>query len=97
MLTTPINGKSVVTSFLVVISGFCIPLIGLAATMPMVTDTAISDAVEDEMFLDTAIRAHLVDVSTQDGIVSLDGVVDNLLPRSGPPGLPKWSRGCAGW
>ncbi|MGD8700793.1 MAG: BON domain-containing protein [Desulfosarcina sp.] len=81
MQTTRINSKIVVTSFLAIISALCIPLIGLTATIPMVTDTAISDAVEDELFFDTAIRAHLIDVSTQDGIVTLDGVVDNLLAK----------------
>lgn len=55
--------------------------VGLSGAAPMVTDASISDAVEDELLLDRNIRAHLIDVSTHEGIVTLSGSVDNILAR----------------
>jgi len=55
--------------------------VGLSGAAPMVTDASISDAVEDELLLDRNIRAHLIDVNTHEGIVTLSGGVDNILAR----------------
>ena len=37
-----------------------------STTDQLVTDITISDAVEDELFLDASIRAHLINVSTME-------------------------------
>jgi len=68
-------------SFLLIVTALFIPLSGLWAAGPPVTDATIRDAVEDELFLDTSIRAHLIDVNVSKGIVTLDGSVDNLLAK----------------
>lgn len=52
-----------------------------STTDQLVTDITISDAVEDELFLDASIRAHLINVSTMEGVVTLSGSVDNLLAK----------------
>ena len=59
---------------------YSLPCVGLAAE-PEVTDLTITDAVEDELALDAAVRAGQVDVETNDGIVTLEGVVDNILEK----------------
>ena len=59
---------------------FCLPCAGLAEK-PEVTDLTITDAVDDELALDTAVRAGRIDVETNDGIVTLQGVVDNILEK----------------
>lgn len=46
-----------------------------------VTDMSISDAVQDEMQIEGAVPAHLIDVVTVDGIVTLIGTVDNLIAK----------------
>ncbi len=48
---------------------------------PEVTDLSISDAVEDQLRLDHAFASDLVDVTTQDGVVTLSGSVDNILAK----------------
>jgi len=55
--------------------------VGLSGAAPMITDTSISDAIEDELLLDRNIRAHLIDVTTSEGIVTLSGSVDNILAK----------------
>ncbi len=62
-------------------------LVGLLATRApaqeteMLTDTRITDAVEDEMLFDQAVSLNNIDVSTGDGIVTLTGKADNALAR----------------
>ena len=41
----------------------------------------ITYAIEAELLLDSAVAAHLVDVNTVDGIVTLTGSVDNVLAK----------------
>lgn len=45
------------------------------------SDNAIALAVEHELLLDEAVSSHLVDVEAIDGIVTLDGMVSNILAR----------------
>ena len=44
-------------------------------------DEKITRAIENELWFDEAVRSHLIDVSTINGIVTLDGSVDNILAR----------------
>lgn len=53
----------------------------LAAENPPLTDQAISDAIEDEIDFDQAVRLNNIDVRTVDGIVTLTGEVDNVLAQ----------------
>ncbi|MGE3171826.1 MAG: BON domain-containing protein [Planctomycetota bacterium] len=49
------------------------------ATPP--ADRAITDAIDDELWLDHAVSAQAVDVTVQDGIATLEGAADNVLAR----------------
>lgn len=44
-------------------------------------DSDISMAVETNLLLDEGVSAHLVDVDTTDGVVTLSGTVDNILAK----------------
>jgi len=44
-------------------------------------DTAITRAIEDEYLIDTSVPFNDIDVTTTDGIVTLEGTVDNLLAK----------------
>ncbi len=44
-------------------------------------DSEITSAINTEMWIDDAVNANNIDVSTQDGIVTLTGAVDNLLAK----------------
>lgn len=45
------------------------------------TDISIRDAVEDELIVDPAISKSGIDISITDGVVTLTGVVDNILNK----------------
>ena len=44
-------------------------------------DKEITEVVEKELMLQPDVASHLIDVSTDDGIVMLSGTVDNLLAK----------------
>lgn len=46
-----------------------------------IKDKAISQAIETDLLFDQSVPAHLIDVMTNDGIVTLSGSVDNLLAK----------------
>jgi osmotically-inducible protein OsmY len=48
---------------------------------PEINDRSISDAVEDQLLLDHAVWNDWIDMSTDDGIVTLSGSVDNILAK----------------
>lgn len=52
-----------------------------AAAKRMMTDQSVSDAVEDEILIDTMVPYNAIDVSSADGVVTLTGTVDNLLAK----------------
>ncbi|MGB5987520.1 MAG: BON domain-containing protein [Desulfobacterales bacterium] len=56
------------------------PLPGFGAAAE-ITDISISDAVADELLMDSAVPAHRIDVLSVDGIVTLSGSVDNILAK----------------
>jgi osmotically-inducible protein OsmY len=45
------------------------------------TDTDIANAVEDQLMADSAVPANNIDVLTVEGIVTLDGTVNNILAK----------------
>ena len=46
-----------------------------------ISDQSIADHVEDELLFDPAVISEAIDVRSTNGIVSLDGSVDNLLAK----------------
>ncbi|MFW5640976.1 MAG: BON domain-containing protein [Thermodesulfobacteriota bacterium] len=46
-----------------------------------ITDLAITDAVEDEIIIDPAVSTTGIDVSTENGVVTLTGTVNNILAK----------------
>jgi osmotically-inducible protein OsmY len=55
--------------------------VAVAAEKPPLNDQAISDAIEDEIGFDQAVRLNNIDVRTTEGIVTLTGEVDNALAQ----------------
>jgi hypothetical protein len=51
----------------------------MAAAKPGLNDVGISDAVEDQVLIDTGAPAYAIDVETRKGIVALGGTVANIL------------------
>ncbi|GJL79324.1 MAG: hypothetical protein NPINA01_23130 [Nitrospinaceae bacterium] len=45
------------------------------------SDKEISAAIESDLFIDSGVSSHLIDVTTKNGIVTLAGSVDNLLAK----------------
>jgi osmotically-inducible protein OsmY len=52
-----------------------------ATTSQRIDDEDITLAVETELAIDTGVPSHYIDVETNNGIVLLSGMVDNLLAR----------------
>lgn len=69
----------------------CAPLKVLAENV--VNDTGITRSIEADMRSYDGISAHLIDVSTEDGVVTLSGYVDNLLARDQAVTLAKSIKG----
>ncbi len=46
-----------------------------------IPDTRITRAVETELLFDETVSEHMIDVSTEEGVVTLDGTVDNILSK----------------
>ena len=64
-----------------------------AAAEPRLSDTAISDAVSDELLMDSAERQANVEVRTADGVVTLSGTVDNILAKDRARAIAETVRG----
>jgi len=48
---------------------------------PKLTDTRIQNAVERELWVDTGVPAHRVDLNVIEGVATLSGSVDNILAK----------------
>jgi len=59
--------------------GFCAA--ASAAVLPEINETTISDAVQSELSRDQAVPAHRLDVATVEGVVTLNGTVNNILAK----------------
>ncbi|MBD3343957.1 MAG: BON domain-containing protein [Chitinivibrionales bacterium] len=61
-----------------------------------VTDQNITLAVETDLSTDNAVAAHLIDVETSDGYVTLSGTVDNILAKERAAKLARSIKGVKG-
>lgn len=91
--TMPIQTSFLYKFFLLImISSFSLPL--LAVEEP--SDKEITRAVERELRIQRGIYSTLIDVETREGIVTLDGTVDNLLEKERSAWVAKTIRGVRG-
>jgi osmotically-inducible protein OsmY len=60
--------------------------------MPL-EDEEITDAVGLELLLDEGVSSHLIDVKTEEGIVTLSGTVDNVLAKERATRIAEMIRG----
>ena len=60
------------------------------------TDTTVADQVEDELIMDPAVPASQIDVSSREGIVTLEGTVDNLLAKTRAVNVAETVKGVRG-
>ena len=71
--------------FLIIITVFgVLPLAAnsaSAADKKELSDSEIAEAVEDELLLDAAVLEYRIDVVSNEGVVTLAGVVDNILAK----------------
>ena len=52
-----------------------------AASSDSITDREIVLAVESQLAFDDRVSSHMIDVLADDGVVTLEGSVDNLLAK----------------
>jgi osmotically-inducible protein OsmY len=55
--------------------------LGAGAAPHRLTDGKITDAVQDELQLDSAVPSYAIDITAAEGIVTLSGTVDNILAK----------------
>lgn len=67
-----------------------------AETKKAITDSGITAAVQSDLQFDKGVPAHLIGVTTSQGIVSLSGAVDNLLARDRAVKIAETIRGVRG-
>jgi len=60
--------------------------------MPL-EDAEITDAVDLELLLDEGVSSHLIDVNTDEGVVTLSGSVDNILAKERAERIAETIRG----
>jgi osmotically-inducible protein OsmY len=56
-------------------------ILALALPVRAIDDQMITEAVSGELMADPGVEAHMIDVSTDNGVVTLKGDVDNILAR----------------
>ncbi len=78
-LTGKEKGKIIL--FTAVIGALFLLLPAPVSAIPQLNNISITDAVEDELFIDSAVPSQRIDVSTVDGVVTLSGSVDNILAK----------------
>ena len=66
----------------ILIAALFFPSAALSAEKPKLKDKDIAQAIETDLAIDDGVRAaHRVDVTSEEGIVTLSGTVDNLLAK----------------
>jgi osmotically-inducible protein OsmY len=64
-----------------------------AETNGGIADLDVTRAIETELALDEGVAAHLIDVTTSEGIVTLEGSVDNILAKSRAEEIARSTKG----
>ncbi len=65
----------------VMIAGLGMPLMSQAQPAEPVTDSEITIELHRQLIESDAVSAHLIDIETTDGVVTLSGTVDHLLAK----------------
>ncbi len=75
--------KELRTFAVYLITGFLITVLGtnVCAQNKEIKDSDITSAIETDLLFDNSVSSHLIDVKTNEGIVTLSGSVNNLLAR----------------
>lgn len=81
--------QAVITVFFII---FLIALSSVYAAQG-ITDMSITDAVENQLLLDDAVISFQIDVSTIDGVITLEGTVDNILAKERAARIAKIVKG----
>lgn len=61
-----------------------------------ITDPGVTEAIEDEFLFDRAVDLNDVDISTNEGVVTLTGTVDNLLEKERAARIAETVKGVRG-
>ncbi len=78
--------------FLSILTALCGAVLCEAADAPL-SDSKITAAVDDALMFDQAVKAMRIDVSTNNGIVTLSGSTDNILAKDRAARLAQTVRG----
>jgi osmotically-inducible protein OsmY len=57
------------------------PAMAIAASSPTMTDPQITDAVGDALFTKHGVPGYVIDVRTNEGIVTMSGTVNNIMAK----------------
>ena len=75
------NQKPLITTCVIAMIILVFTVAPAMAANNQVSDQSVSDAVEDELFMDSATPSYLIDVMTTEGVVTLSGTVGSLLAK----------------
>jgi osmotically-inducible protein OsmY len=75
------RSKAVLLTFAIAAALLMLLASGLSAADKVLDDQSITDAVENELVFDPAVPSNDIVVTTDSGIVTLTGTVDNVLAR----------------
>ncbi len=78
---------------LIFIIGFVFTADYVCAAERSITDSSITEAIEDEFLFDPAVPLNDIDIVTNDGIVTLSGSVNNILAKNRAERIAETVRG----
>jgi len=83
----------VIAAFAAILFVAMVPSSVSAAPTLTMTDTSIGETVEDQLFIDQAVPSHRIEVTAEDGIVTLTGTVSNILAKERTAKIAETVRG----
>ena len=83
---------SVILSLIVGVFACIVPMSAWCVQQP-VNNKTVRDAVEDELFMDIAVDSRQIDVLCNEGIVTLEGIVNNILAKERAENIAKTVKG----
>jgi len=95
-LTKNIEVMKYLKNILPVIFTFLLGVSAFSQDTKIPTDKEISNAVEEELLSNSATPSYLIDVETDEGIVTLSGSVNNILARDGAIQVARMVKGVRG-